>query len=125
MGSNRRFETSSAVRLLVAMGMAVSIPLVVGLPAASSPTPTCFGRHATIVGTAADERIEGTVGADVIVGLGGQDIIDGLGGGDRICGNGGPGIINGAWPRPDGWWRSARLHHRRRRQRLAVGSSRR
>ena len=65
------------------------------LPAASATTPTCFGRQATIVGTAADERIEGTVGADVIVGLGGQDIIDGLGGDDRICGNGGPDIING------------------------------
>ena len=47
MGSNRRFETSSAVRLWVAMGMAVSITFVVGLPAAKCDDPNLFrpSRH--------------------------------------------------------------------------------
>ena len=48
--------------------------------------PTCDGRRATIVGTAADDTLRGTTGADVIAGLGGDDTIHGLGGRDRICG---------------------------------------
>ncbi len=62
----------------------------------SVTTPrTCFGRTATIVGTAASEVINGTSGDDVIVGLGGSDQIDGKGGNDIICGDSGNDILLG------------------------------
>jgi Ca2+-binding RTX toxin-like protein len=48
--------------------------------------PRCFGRVATIVGTAGDDRLEGTRAADVIVGGKGVDEIYGRGGDDLICG---------------------------------------
>jgi Ca2+-binding RTX toxin-like protein len=48
--------------------------------------PTCLGKPATIVGTAASETIRGTAGDDVIVGGGGAlDALYGLGGDDRLC----------------------------------------
>ena len=53
---------------------------------AEAGTPRCFGRRATIVGTASGELIVGTSRADVIVALGGADTIKGLGRSDRICG---------------------------------------
>lgn len=48
--------------------------------------PRCQGVPATIVGTAAEDRLVGTAGKDVIVGLSGDDRISGLGGADLICG---------------------------------------
>lgn len=53
--------------------------------------PTCFGREATIVGTAGDDNLlgEATEGADVMVGLGGSDWISGFEGDDFYCGNSG------------------------------------
>jgi Ca2+-binding RTX toxin-like protein len=53
---------------------------------ASPDGPRCFGRPATIVGTAAFDHLVGTEGPDVIVGLVGGDTIEGLGGNDFICG---------------------------------------
>ncbi len=49
--------------------------------------PKCFGRPATIVGTAKSEKIVGTRGRDVIVGFGGRDRIIGGNGNDLICGH--------------------------------------
>ncbi len=56
---------------------------------ASAARPKCFGKKATIVGTAKADILKGTRGADVIVGLGGNDTIKGLGGDDWICGGDG------------------------------------
>ncbi len=58
-------------------------------------TPTCLGRAATKVGTAAANTINGGSGADVIVGLGGNDKIDGNGGRDVICGGTGNDRLTG------------------------------
>jgi subtilisin-like proprotein convertase family protein len=61
-------------------------------PAAATEGRTvylCFGREATIVGTAGADELYGTANDDVIVGLTGADVIYGLGGNDRICGGGG------------------------------------
>jgi uncharacterized delta-60 repeat protein len=46
----------------------------------------CLGKRATIVGTAAAEKIVGTPGRDVIAALGGADQVRALGGNDLICG---------------------------------------
>ena len=51
----------------------------------TTPTPTCDGQPATIVGTPAHDVLDGTPGPDVIVGLGGHDEIRGHGGDDLIC----------------------------------------
>ncbi len=61
----------------------------------STVGPTCLGMAATIMGTAANDRILGTAGPDVIVGLGGSDSLYGLGGDDVICGGDGNDIIDG------------------------------
>lgn len=73
--------------------------------AASTPTYTCDGRRATIVGTPEvkygndrhDGRdvLVGTSGDDVIVGLSGKDHIDGGGGNDTICGGQDDDVIHG------------------------------
>ena len=47
--------------------------------------PSCFGRTATLVGTADDDVLRGTPDRDVIVGRGGRDIIRGFAGDDYIC----------------------------------------
>jgi Ca2+-binding RTX toxin-like protein len=51
--------------------------------------PKCHGKRATIVGTAAHNRIVGTSGGDVITGGKGNDLIVGRGGKDLICGGSG------------------------------------
>jgi Ca2+-binding RTX toxin-like protein len=53
--------------------------------ARTTPTPTCDGRPATIVGTPGHDILDGTPGPDVIVGLGGHDEIRGHDGDDLIC----------------------------------------
>jgi Ca2+-binding RTX toxin-like protein len=57
--------------------------------------PTCGGKVATIVGSAANDTITGTSGADVIIGLTGADTISGGGGNDVICGGDGNDTITG------------------------------
>lgn len=57
--------------------------------ASSAAVYKCFGKTATIVGSAKPDSIKGTPNADVIVGLDGDDVIDGGGGNDLICGDDG------------------------------------
>ena len=54
----------------------------------------CAGRTATIVGSAAADKLKGTKKADVIAGLGGADRIKGLAGNDIVCGGDGKDTIN-------------------------------
>ncbi|MGN6473249.1 MAG: calcium-binding protein, partial [Mycobacteriales bacterium] len=63
--------------------------------AAATPSLTCFGHHATIVGTAKDDDITGTSGADVIVTFGGNDTINAGSGDDLICTGGGNDAVHG------------------------------
>lgn len=49
----------------------------------------CLGERATIVGSAAAEKIDGTNGRDVIVGGAGSDRLRGLAGDDLLCGGAG------------------------------------
>lgn len=70
-------------KALIALALVTAISLPVEANAA--PSNSCFGRRATIIGTAGDDKIEGTAGADVIVALGGADYVDGKEGNDRIC----------------------------------------
>lgn len=56
------------------------------VPPVDTPSGSCGGRAATIVGTNAGETLRGTPAADVIAGLGGGDVIRGLAGNDRLCG---------------------------------------
>jgi Ca2+-binding RTX toxin-like protein len=62
---------------------------------ASAATPTCFGKKATIEGTAGDDRLRGTSEPDVIVGLRGDDHILGGGGRDLICAGPGDDVVGG------------------------------
>jgi VCBS repeat-containing protein len=56
---------------------------------------SCFGRPATVTGTAKADRLGGTAGADVIVAGGGDDKIRGRGGDDLICGGRGRDLLIG------------------------------
>ncbi|HEX3562558.1 MAG TPA: hypothetical protein VHU24_06940 [Solirubrobacterales bacterium] len=54
------------------------------------PAPLqCASKTATIIGTAAGERLNGTGKADVVVARGGNDLIRTFGGNDVICAGGG------------------------------------
>jgi RTX calcium-binding nonapeptide repeat (4 copies) len=61
----------------------------------ASPSPTCKGKPATIVGTSGNDVREGTSGKDVMVGLGGNDKLSGLAGNDTICGGSGKDALLG------------------------------
>lgn len=74
--------------LALVIGSSLALP---ALPAEAAPR--CFGKAATVAGTARNDRLRGTKGNDVIVGLGGHDLIKGGGGKDRICGSGGQDVI--------------------------------
>ena len=67
----------------------------VGMAPPAAAVPSCFGRPATIVGTAGADHIAGTSGPDVIAGLGGGDVIGGFRAADRICGGPGADDIDG------------------------------
>ena len=73
--------------------VAVAVPLV--LAAARTPTPTCLGMSADIVGTGGNDVLVGTDGPDVIAGLRGDDDIRGRGGEDLLCGGGGNDMLRG------------------------------
>jgi uncharacterized repeat protein (TIGR01451 family) len=62
--------------------------------------PTCFGKAASLVGTAGNDTLTGTDKADVIVALAGSDQVFGLDGRDLICARGGADFVDGG-PRPD------------------------
>jgi Ca2+-binding RTX toxin-like protein len=77
---------------VTSLAAAFVLVLVLALEGRSSDAqkrPLCFGKRATIVGSARTDGILGTNGADVIVGLGGSDAISGLGGSDLMCGGSG------------------------------------
>jgi RTX calcium-binding nonapeptide repeat (4 copies) len=63
----------------------------------ATPTPTCQGKAATIVGTWGDDELTGTYREDVIVGLGGADVIRARDGGDTVCGGGGNDTVYADW----------------------------
>jgi hypothetical protein len=77
--------------LMVLVVLATALVLFAVLAGTAQPSRaadtalTCFGRQATITGSA---TIIGTKRDDVIVGSLGMDSIGGLGGNDRICGMG-------------------------------------
>jgi Ca2+-binding RTX toxin-like protein len=56
---------------------------VIPAQVSAAPTPSCFGKHATIVGSG---LINGTSGDDVIVGSDGADVVNAGDGNDRVCG---------------------------------------
>jgi Ca2+-binding RTX toxin-like protein len=56
-------------------------------------TPKCLGEPATLVGSAASEKITGSAGKDVIVARGGADTVVAGGGADLICGGRGADVI--------------------------------
>lgn len=60
--------------------------------AGANPSPHCFGKPASIVGSG---TIRGTAHADVIVGGSGRDVIEGRGGNDRICSGAGDDQVRG------------------------------
>ncbi len=62
---------------------------------ASTPTASCNGIPATLVGTPNNDTLTGTAGPDVIVGLEGDDSLHGKGGDDVICGGDGDDVITG------------------------------
>lgn len=72
---------------IVAVSTVALVVVFLVLPhAANAATPRCFGKRATIVGTARADVLKGTSRPDVIVGLAGNDVLKGLGANDRICG---------------------------------------
>lgn len=64
-------------------------------PTPAYAAPRCFGKAATIVGTAHRDKLNGTSGRDVIVGLGKGDRINGRGGRDLLCGGNGSDVLVG------------------------------
>src|SRR5687768_13020060 len=74
-------------RGLLVVGVVLSVAAPSGAWAVEDQL-TCFGKAATMIGTAGDDLIIGTSGDDVIVGLDGRDRIEGLAGADLICGGG-------------------------------------
>ena len=88
----------SSTRQLSVVGLALTlaVSLVLKLPPAkAAAAETCFGRVATLFGTAGDDILIGTPGPDVIVARGGADEIDALGGDDIVCGGDGDDLVMG------------------------------
>jgi Ca2+-binding RTX toxin-like protein len=86
-------------RHLAELGFAAALILALALaqpvqgPGASGPK--CFGKRATIVGTAGANTLNGTGGRDVIMGLGAADKINARGGNDLVCGGKGGDKLRG------------------------------
>jgi len=55
--------------------------------------PRCFGRRATVVGTAGPDRVTGTPDEDVVVTRGGDDVVRGLRAEDRACTGSGADLV--------------------------------
>jgi Ca2+-binding RTX toxin-like protein len=94
------------VRRLVVVACAIALSGIMLAPqSAQAATPLCFGKSATIVGTAGPDYIVGTNRADVIWGGGGNDIIWGdqdpydgpEGAADLVCGYTGDDRLRGSW----------------------------
>ena len=99
----------------------------IGILAPSDTSATCRGKPATIVGTAASDRLVGTAKPDVIAALAGGDTIRGLGGGDLICGGPGGDLLKGGGGRDTllGQAGRDRLFGGGARDRLNAGAGRR
>ena len=80
----------------IALTLAIAMGNLVLAPSAQAARPKCFGKRATIVGTAKSQTINGTRRADVIHAGGGNDKVYGKGGKDLICGGGGNDTLLGA-----------------------------
>ena len=74
---------------------ALALASVVAGTAGAAKGPRCFGRRATIVGSARSERLNGTARDDVIVAKAGDDRVKGGGGDDLICGGRGSDVMFG------------------------------
>ena len=61
---------------------------------ASDDLPRCFGRRATVVGTAGPDRVTGTPDGDIIITRGGDDEVRGLRAEDRACTGGGDDTVH-------------------------------
>jgi Ca2+-binding RTX toxin-like protein len=82
-------------RILAVSALAL-VTVFLTAPSAEAARPRCFGKRATIVGSARADVLRGTSTADVIVGLAGNDVIKGLGGKDRVCaGTGKDSLVGG------------------------------
>jgi Ca2+-binding RTX toxin-like protein len=92
----------SRPRLVVTL--VVGILILNGLAVPANAAVTCYGRTATILGTAGNDTLRGTPRADVIIARGGND---------RILGAGrqGPNLRWSGWRRNPRWW-SSRSHLR-------------
>ena len=120
----------------VATGACLLCIALFGGVSRADAVPSCFGKPATVVGTAGNDQLGGTASRDVIVALGGDDKIRGAsgersdlrgaGGGSRLrrsrgrSGFGGPGgdqLLGGERARPARRRaRHRRLHGRRRQE---------
>jgi Ca2+-binding RTX toxin-like protein len=69
--------------------------IVFETPRPPTPSATCKGNPATIVGTPGKDVLSGTGGRNVIAGLGGNDSLSGLAGNDLICGGKGNDKVKG------------------------------
>ena len=81
-------HTSRRLVVLTFATLLLSTPVT----AASAAAPTCFGKPATIVGTAGPDNLAGGPD-DVVVGLGGNDLLAG----GTVCAGDGNDSIMGAW----------------------------
>jgi Ca2+-binding RTX toxin-like protein len=70
---------------LLLLSVSIAVAAFASSVPAEATAPQCFGRSATIEGTAAADDLTGTSGNDVIVGGAGRDNISGRGGNDLIC----------------------------------------
>jgi len=91
-----RMHHTRRVSIVVASTVALIAVFLVLPQTANAARPKCFGKRATIVGTARADVLKGTSRPDVIAGLAGNDVIKGLGGNDRICGGKGNDALVGA-----------------------------
>jgi hypothetical protein len=84
----------AALRLALALGLAMLLALVF-LPAVSeAATPKCFGATRTILGNNKANVLKGTAGRNVIVALGGKDRIYPGNGADLVCAGAGNDVIS-------------------------------
>jgi hypothetical protein len=79
--------------MIAAAAVLCSVPAFAAQDRSTGRSYTCFGRRATLTGTAAADRLVGTPRSDVIVGLGGGDRIIGGGGDDLICSGRGKDLV--------------------------------
>jgi Ca2+-binding RTX toxin-like protein len=84
-----KVRTSRRLVVLAAAALLTSFPFSA---ASAAEPPTCFGKPATIVGTAGPDNLSGGPD-DVVVGLGGDDSLTG----GTVCGGSGNDSIRGAW----------------------------